>query len=126
MESTHLKIIFYDGDCGLCNGTVRWIKNKKKGSVFQFTPLEHFQKIKDSKFKIKLPKHYDGIIFISNDTVYLKSNAVFRILFELHPIWKILYPILWLPHPIRDFFYDLIAQNRHGFFQGKNQCKIED
>jgi predicted DCC family thiol-disulfide oxidoreductase YuxK len=125
MNWKNAKIIFFDGNCGLCNGTVRWIKNQKRSYVFEFTPLEQFQKINDSNFKIKLPENYDGIIFISRGSSYLKSNAIFRILFELHPFWKTLYPILWIPQPFRDFFYDLIAQNRHRFLKGKNHCKIE-
>ncbi len=68
---------------------------------------------------------YDGIIFMTHDNLYLKSNAVFRILFELHPLWKILQPLLWLPTWFRDFFYDLIARNRHYFFKGANYCERE-
>ena len=125
MHAASSKIIFFDGDCGLCNGILRWIKNKKRSSVFQFIPLQHLKNKNDSQFKIPLPKNYDGIIFMTNDIVYLKSNAVFRILFELHPLWKILQPLLWLPTWFRDFFYDLIARNRHYFFKGANYCERE-
>ena len=125
MDAASSKIIFFDGDCGLCNGILRWIKNKKRSSVFQFIPLQHLKNKNDSQFKIPLPKNYDGIIFMTNDIVYLKSNAVFRILFELHPLWKILQPLLWLPTWFRDFFYDLIARNRHYFFKGANYCERE-
>ncbi len=125
MHAASSKIIFFDGDCGLCNGILRWIKNKKRSSVFQFIPLQHLKNKNDSQFKIPLPKDYDGIIFMTHDNVYLKSNAVFRILFELHPLWKILQPLLWLPTWFRDFFYDLIARNRHYFFKGANYCERE-
>ena len=125
MDAASSKIIFFDGDCGLCNGILRWIKNKKRSSVFQFIPLQHLKNKNDSQFKIPLPKNYDGIIFMTNDNVYLKSNAVFRILFELHPLWKMLQPLLWLPTWFRDFFYDLIARNRHYFFKGANYCERE-
>ncbi len=125
MDAASSKIIFFDGDCGLCNGILRWIKNKKRSSVFQFIPLQHLKNKNDSQFKIPLPKNYDGIIFMTHDNVYLKSNAVFRILFELHPLWKMLQPLLWLPTWFRDFFYDLIARNRHYFFKGANYCERE-
>ncbi len=125
MDAASSKIIFFDGDCGLCNGILRWIKSKKRSSVFQFIPLQHLKNKNDSQFKMPLPKDYDGIIFMTNDIVYLKSNAVFRILFELHPLWKILQPLLWLPTWFRDFFYDLIARNRHYFFKGANYCERE-
>lgn len=125
MDAASSKIIFFDGDCGLCNGILRWIKNKKRSSVFQFIPLQHLKNKNDSQFKIPLPKDYDGIIFMTHDIVYLKSNAVFRILFELHPLWKMLQPLLWLPTWFRDFFYDLIARNRHYFFKGANYCERE-
>jgi len=125
MHAASSKIIFFDGDCGLCNGILQWIKNKKRSSVFQFIPLQHLKNKNDAQFKMPLPKDYDGIIFMTNDIVYLKSNAVFRILFELHPLWKMLQPLLWLPTWFRDFFYDLIARNRHYFLKGANYCERE-
>jgi len=124
MKKKHNKIIFYDGECGICNGTVRWIKGKKKGRNFQFIPLQFLKEKNETTFKIKLPENFDGIIFLSQDSTYLKSNAVIRILFELHPLWNILYPLLWIPYPVRDFFYDVVARNRHRFFKEKNRCDL--
>jgi len=61
---------------------------------------------------------------IVNDKHFTKSTAALMISKNLKSIVKLLYPLIILPKPIRDFFYDLIAKNRYKFFGKRDVCRI--
>ena len=116
-------IILYDGDCGLCNRSVRFILKHERNQHLQFTSLQSsFSKKVFSDFNLK--NDFDeSILFYRDGKLFSKSKAVLRIV----PFLKwYFYPLLiiWLiPNYIRDMFYDLIARNRKRF---SIICKIPD
>jgi len=66
----------------------------------------------------------DSIILIENETAYIYSTAALRIARRLGGIWPILYPLIAVPKPIRDFFYKLFARNRYRLFGKKDVCMV--
>ncbi|MBM3185094.1 MAG: DUF393 domain-containing protein [Bacteroidetes bacterium] len=105
-------IIFYDGECGLCNRSVQFILKYERNQKLQFAALKSsFSKTALSDFNLKFNLE-DSILFFQNGKLFSKSKAVLRII----PFLKwYFYPLLicWLiPNFIRDLFYDLIARNR--------------
>ena len=116
-------IILYDGDCGLCNRSVRFILKHERNQHLQFTSLQSsFSKKVFSDFKLK-DDFDESILFYRDGKLFSKSKAVLRII----PFLKwYFYPLLiiWLvPNFIRDMFYDLIARNRKRF---SKVCKLPD
>jgi predicted DCC family thiol-disulfide oxidoreductase YuxK len=67
---------------------------------------------------------FDSFVLIINDKHFTKSTAAIMISKNLDSIVKLLYPLIILPVPIRDFFYDLIAKNRYKFFGKRDVCRI--
>ena len=60
------------------------------------------------------------------ETLYLKSEAVLRILDEIGGFWR---PVSWLrivPRSIRDTGYDWIARNRYRWFGRYDECIVPD
>jgi predicted DCC family thiol-disulfide oxidoreductase YuxK len=114
-------IILYDGECGLCNRSVRFILKHERNQNLQFTSLQSsFSKKVFSDFNLK--NDFDeSILFYRDGKLFSKSKAVLRIV----PFLKwYFYPLLiiWLiPNYIRDMFYDLIARNRKRF---SKVCKL--
>lgn len=106
-------IVFFDGDCGVCNFWVQWILERDTKDQFMFASLQsdfgqNFlsergleNKIFNTMYLWK-PKHY----------YLIKSRAVLRIarllggIYSLSAIGKI-FPVF-----VSDKVYDLISRNR--------------
>lgn len=68
----------------------------------------------------------DYVIFIDNDKIYKKSDAIFQVLSNLSGFWRHIVVFKIIPAVIRDFFYDIIAKCRYQIFGKKDKCIIPD
>jgi predicted DCC family thiol-disulfide oxidoreductase YuxK len=116
-------IILFDSKCGACDHFVHFILKNDIYNHFLFCPLQSPNGIKYIE-KLKLQAYYmQTVILISNDHVYLHSNAVFKILKKLKfPYSKVALCSI-LPEKFTDFCYAIIAKYRHILFK-KNACRL--
>jgi predicted DCC family thiol-disulfide oxidoreductase YuxK len=98
--------------------------NRDKNDIYQFGAMQSDsgQKLLQ-EFKLN-SNDFDSFVLIINDKHFTKSTAALLIIKNLKSIVKLLYPLIILPKPIRDFFYDLIAKNRYKFFGKRDVCRI--
>lgn len=111
------KVIFFDGNCMLCNSFIAFMVKKKIGSLF-FCDINSdiaSQLLATYSFT-DLPKN--TIYFLSYKKLYWKSTAVLKILSLLGPVSKFCsHLLLIIPAFIRDAVYSLVAKNRYRFFK---------
>ena len=118
------QVILFDGVCNFCNYWVNFILAKDKNDLFRFAALQ------SEAGQILLLNHglentdFDTFILINDENCFTKSTAALMIAGKLKSVVRLFYPFIFLPKPIRDFFYDLIAKNRYKFFGKKKQCRI--
>lgn len=117
-------ILFYDGFCFLCSSTAKWIRRLDKQKQIQFLALQS-KEAKSLLADHPIPKETDSIILLSNNSLLLKSDAVFSVLDILGGGWKILTIFKFLPLRWRDFVYDFIARNRYKWFGKKDICDLD-
>ena len=118
-----MNIVLFDGICNLCNASVRFISKHDKNSKIQFASLQsEMAKQLLSKLAIDTNK-IDSIIFISQEKIFFKSNAAIEIAKQLNGFPHFLKYFQFIPRPIRDIVYDLIAKNRYRLF-GKS-CSLQ-
>ena len=122
MQNHH--IILFDGVCNFCNFWVNFIINRDKNDTYQFAAMQSDsgQRLLQT-FKLN-SNDFDSFVLIVNDKHFTKSTAALIITKNLKSIVKLLYPLIILPAPIRDFFYELIAKNRYKFFGKRDVCRI--
>lgn len=109
-------IILFDGICNLCNNSIRFISKRDGERIFTYIPLQSEEgRNLLTKFNTT-PEKNNSIVYIYNGTIFLKSTAVLKILYELNGFWKLLYAFIIIPAFIRDFFYDIIARYRYKIF----------
>jgi predicted DCC family thiol-disulfide oxidoreductase YuxK len=112
------EIIFYDGHCGFCHRTVRWVlKRDPAGTLFRFAPLQGatFQKLVPAFYRASLPDTF--VLRTSDAKLLVRSDAFIGILRRLRGPWMPLATVLNLvPRFIRDGVYDLVARIRHRLF----------
>lgn len=118
------QVILFDGVCNFCNYWVNFILKRDKSDFFRFAALQ------SEAGQLLLVKHsletsdFDTFILVDDENYFTKSTAALQIAGKLKSVVKLFYLFIFLPKPIRDFFYDLIAKNRYKFFGKKKQCRI--
>ena len=117
-------IILFDGVCNLCNSSVNFIIDHDKKNDFRFASLQSDagQNLL-KKFDLNT-KDFDSIILVENGKHYERSSAVLKIVKEFPGLWKLLYVFIVVPPPVRDFVYDIIADNRYKWFGKKESCRV--
>jgi len=103
---------------------VNFILKKDKNDFFRFAALQsEAGQMLLKKFSLS-KTDFDTFILIDGESYFTKSTAALMIARKLKSITKLIYPFIFLPTTIRDFFYDLIAKNRYKFFGMRDVCRI--
>jgi predicted DCC family thiol-disulfide oxidoreductase YuxK len=110
-------IIWFDGTCLLCNRSVQFILRHDPDGFFRFGLLEDFT----SDLPARLP---NSIILEMHQQTYTESTAVLNILKHLNTPFRYAYILRWIPRPVRDFFYRIVAKNRYRWFGKGETCLL--
>jgi predicted DCC family thiol-disulfide oxidoreductase YuxK len=115
-------IVYFDGVCGLCNSFIDFLmRNDKRNRLF-FTPLQG--ETAAARLGLNPTQKFDTVMFEEKGKIYSKSGAGLRILYTIGGFWKIFIILLIFPPFIRNFFYDIIANNRYKWFGKKESCRM--
>ena len=116
-------IIVFDDTCGICNKWVRFILKWDEKKKFKFTSLKS-QFAKNIYQNHSLPLDLDSIIYYCDDEVWIKSEAILKILKDLGGVYQFFCIFKIVPLKIRDSWYDIIAKNRYRWFGKSKSCQI--
>jgi predicted DCC family thiol-disulfide oxidoreductase YuxK len=128
MKSEYKHLVFYDGQCGLCDHLVQFILSRDKKNLFAFAPLQG----KTAKMELlNLPnefKNEDSLVLIenyqtSNRKFYVLGSGALRVCWLIGGFWSVLGALSYLPSFLYNWCYRIVARNRHKFFK-KDQCVI--
>lgn len=121
-------LVFFDGECGLCDHVVQILLKIDRNKIFAFAPLQG----KTAAMRLKnIPSHVkqaDSLILIENFesqnfSIYIYGQGALKILWLLGGFWSLLGVISFLPSFLYDWMYRLVARNRHYFFK-KDKCQL--
>lgn len=119
---TMQRIIFFDGDCVICNGFANWIMLKFKP---HFLYLSTLQSPTAKNHLESSDLGLDSVIYLTDGTAYKKSRAILKILNDLGGFYKYMSILLQIiPAFISDFVYDLVAKNRYRVFGKTDRCRL--
>ena len=115
------RILFYDGDCGLCAQSLRFFLGIDRHKRFSFAPLQGETAQGYLPANLREAKSLSTVVYRRSDSdgqsLFLRSEAVARALIDVGGAWGYLGRLLRLtPTPLRDWAYNLIAKNRLKFF----------
>ena len=121
MESANQHdIIFYDGECGLCQGFVLRLLHRDQRRAFRFAPLqgETFLRAIAPQLRSRLP---DSLVVVtSSGELLVRSAAAIHVLRRLKG-FKLAAMLVWLvPRPLRDALYHAMARHRRDRFAQPN------
>jgi len=123
-------LLFYDGECGLCDHLVQFVLRVDRREQFLFAPLQGETAGSELKDVPGIVKQADSLILIENyqkpdAAMWIYGKGVFRVAWLLGGWWKLLGWVSFLPAFLYDWGYHLVAKNRHRLFS-KDSCKIPD
>jgi predicted DCC family thiol-disulfide oxidoreductase YuxK len=116
-------IIFFDGECNLCNGFVNLLLDIDRHQLFKFAPLQG-----ETAARLLPPLSSDrsqwSIFYLEGDNLYSQSDAAIEIAQSLGGFWSLLTIGRLVPPTIRDRAYRSIASNRYLWFGRLDTCRL--
>jgi predicted DCC family thiol-disulfide oxidoreductase YuxK len=118
-------LVFYDGECGLCDRFVQFVLRHDRGHVFRFAPL---QGSTFDPYRIASGSGTENTVVLVDDSgLHLRSEAALRILLRLRSPWSLLGRLgLFVPRFLRDGAYRLVARSRYRLFGRHDACALAD
>lgn len=105
-----MKIVFYDGQCGLCQRSIALLYKIDKNQILYFAPLN------GETYKSLYGHQTDSLAtikFFNENETFQKSSAILEMLWVIGGKYKIFYLFKLIPAFIRDYLYDKIASKRN-------------
>jgi predicted DCC family thiol-disulfide oxidoreductase YuxK len=118
-------LVFYDGQCALCQFWVRFLIRRDRKDVFRFAALDS-KLARVSGMSGDPDATPDTVVVLRRGRILTRSGAALRILADLGGLWRLVLPLLWVPRVLRDACYDWLARNRYRWFGKKDHCLIPD
>ncbi|KFE99549.1 thiol-disulfide oxidoreductase [Chryseobacterium formosense] len=106
-------IVFFDGECGVCNFWVQWILERDRKDQFMFASLQSdFGQKFLSERGLETRVFNTMYLWKPNQYYLIKSKAVLQIASLLGGIYKLSALGKIIPGILSDKVYDIISKNR--------------
>lgn len=124
METPANTYLFYDGECGFCSRTVRFVLAHERSAQLRFAALQSgFARHQLKSHGIDEPS-METMYVIDGDTLYERSDAALRVAGMLRPPWSWAKWFSWVPKGLRDWAYDRVARHRHQLGEATSACEL--
>ncbi len=120
-----MKLLIYDGDCGLCHWAVGFLikrLNKERAQIRFISSTSEAGVYLLTKFNFD-PQNLDSLVMYDGEQLLLRSKAVAKALRDCRYLWPLVGRVVSV-FPGRDYFYDKVAQNRHKLIK-KDACAFD-
>ncbi len=131
-------VLLYDGTCGLCAASVRFVLRHETQGTLLFAPL---QGTFGAEILARHPElaAVDSMIWLdpadpergTAEQASIRSNAALRVVRYLGGWWRLLLAGYLVPRQVRDALYVWVARHRHRMRRGEmdgdgDRCEIPD
>lgn len=117
-------IILFDGACGLCHRSVRFVLKRDRDRRFRFAPLQSDPGRHLLERHGLDPESLDTMVLVDGDAALVRSDATLAIVARLPRPWRWLRVLRIVPRPIRDAVYRLVARHRLRLFGTRDACAM--
>ena len=117
-------VVLYDGACGLCHKSVRWLLRHARDHELKFAPLQGETAAALRARHREIPETLESVVLVDGDRVRLRSKAFMYSARHLRAPWRWSYAVRWFPAFILDLGYRLIARLRHRIWGHADECEL--
>ena len=117
-------IIFFDGDCMLCNSFIQFALKRKPRKPYYFAALQ--SKTAEQylqSFSID-PAVNNTVYLLHQNKLYDRSTAVLKAFSLFKGLWPAVYIFIVIPRNFRDAIYNWVARNRYRWFGKQDHCEL--
>src|SRR5690606_27168519 len=82
------RLVLYDGECGLCNRTVRWLVAVDRERKFRYAPLQGQLGGRLRAERGDIPEGLDTFVYLEHGRAHLRSSAFVRAARQLPYPWR--------------------------------------
>jgi predicted DCC family thiol-disulfide oxidoreductase YuxK len=115
-------LVLFDGECNLCNSSVRFLIRHNHSGNLSFTSLQSDSGKKIVSLSENSSEQTDTLILLQENTIYSYSTAALKIAAHLRFPWNLPVIFIIIPARLRDAVYRFVAQNRYQWFGSKAFC----
>ncbi|NJR69062.1 MAG: DUF393 domain-containing protein [Synechococcales cyanobacterium CRU_2_2] len=116
-------IVFFDGECVMCNGFVDLLLAIDTPAKLRVAPLQG-----TTAQALLPPLPHDSeqwsIYYLDERGLFYQSEAVVQILRRLGGLWSVLSLGGTIPRPARDAVYRFVARNRYRLLGKRGTCRM--
>lgn len=121
-------ILFYDGECGICNASVRLLMRIDKEAQLYYAPLQGQTANQNLPIELRDPKDLSTVVYLRNESegpeLMTQFRAITQSLLLMGKGWAALGRVLDLfPSQMMNWLYGMIARNRHRI-RKKGACAL--
>jgi predicted DCC family thiol-disulfide oxidoreductase YuxK len=117
-------ILLYDGVCGLCARSVRWILHHERDHAVVFAPLQGETAAALRARLPRIPTELSTVVLVDGDRVHLRSKAFLHVAGHLRAPWRWGHAFRWLPGFALDGLYWVVARLRYRLFGKHDACEL--
>jgi len=117
-------IVLYDGVCGLCARSVRWILRHERDHALRFAPLQGDTAAALRARHPRIPAELSTVVLVDGGRVHLRSQAFMHLARHLRRPWRWLYHLRWIPGFLPDLGYRVVARVRYRVFGKHDACEL--
>ena len=120
-------VLLYDGDCGFCDRTVKFVLRHDRDGVLRFAALQSAfgQAVRERHPELA---EVDSLVWLDStdgtERVAVRSEAALRLAGYLGGVWRVVWVARLIPRVLRDAAYDLFARHRYRLFGRADQCEL--
>ena len=114
-------ILLFDGTCGLCDGTVKWLLRHDRDGRLHYAPLQ--SPVGQAALRaVGLEGDLSSVVLIDDAGAHQRSDAVWRVSRLLPWPWRAGAALRLVPRFVREPAYKLVAGNRYRVFGRTDAC----
>ena len=119
-----MAVILYDGTCGLCHKSVKWILAHELDHDLQFAPLQGETAAALRLTHPEIPPTVDTVILVDEDRVHLRSKAFLYLAKHLRSPYRWAYGLRWFPGFLMNLGYRFVAAIRYRVWGRAELCDL--
>ena len=116
-------MIFFDGVCGFCNRFVDFVIWADLRREILFSPVQGETSVKFSLYQDQPPREWK-IAYVDEKGLYEGADAILLVLKRLGGLWRLPALLIYIPRPVKDYFYGVISRNRYSIFGKRGTCRV--
>ena len=116
-------MIFFDGVCGFCNRFVDFVMCADVRREILFSPVQGETAVEFSLYQDQPPREWK-IAYADEKGVYEGADAILLVLRRLGGLWRLPALLIYVPRPVKDYFYGVISRNRYSIFGKRETCRV--